>query len=237
METKTNTVALGTQLVIGPVTRDRELVHFVARFGAVDIEHAKTAIGVGRSAAYRRVAELADAGLLERLALLRREPSLIRATREGLRYAGLAGLPVAVVRPGGAEHYRRCVDVGLRLERDFGDGSCLRVHAITDRELALAERVEGRPLASARLALNGHEALHRPDLALFGDSGVVAIEVELSAKAPRRLEAIIRAWRRAEHVDEVRYYCAPGTTTWRAVERAVEKTYADEKVRLLELPR
>lgn len=65
---------------------------------------------------------------------------------------------------------------------------------------------------------------------------MIAVEVELSAKAPRRLEAIVRAWRRAGHVGEVRYYCPPGTVR-RGVERAIERTHAGEKVRIEELPR
>ena len=69
--------------------RDRELVQFVGRHGIVSIEHVMAALGVGRTAAYRRVASLIEAGLLERLELLRCEPSLISATTAGLDYVGL----------------------------------------------------------------------------------------------------------------------------------------------------
>ena len=43
------------------------------------------ALGVRRAQAYRRVAACIERGLLERLDLLTDEPSLLRATREGLR--------------------------------------------------------------------------------------------------------------------------------------------------------
>lgn len=211
--------------------RDRELVTFVARLGVVAIGHVMAAMGVGRTAAYRRVAVLTDAGLLERRSLLRGCPALIRATREGLRYAGLGALPVAAVRPGGADHWLRCADVALRLEKEFG---AERGRVLAERELMLWERTEGRSLASARLSSHGRETLHRPDLAVVRDDATIAVEVELSVKAPRRLEQIVRAWRRAEHVDEVRYLCAPGAVR-RGVERAVEKTYAVERVRVEEL--
>jgi hypothetical protein len=106
---------------------------------------------------------------------------------------------------------------------------------LSERELLLLERIEGRPIASARFTAHGREALHRPDLVVFADSGVIAIEVELSPKAPRRLEAILRAWRRATHLAAVRYYCAPGSTR-RGLERAIEKTHAEQKVHLFEAP-
>lgn len=85
----------------GSASAIREFVCFVGPHGVVAIEHVMAALGVGRTAAYRRVAALIKAGLLERLELLRAEPSLLRATREGLRYAEL-GLGVAVVSPGSA---------------------------------------------------------------------------------------------------------------------------------------
>lgn len=85
------------------MTRDRELVRFVGRHGAVAMDHVMAAMGVGRTAAYRRVAASVERGLLDRLDLLRGEPSLLRATGDGLRYAGL-GLPVAAVSPGSVDH-------------------------------------------------------------------------------------------------------------------------------------
>jgi hypothetical protein len=91
----------------GSMTRDRELVRFVGRHGAVAMDHVMARMGVGRTAAYRRVGACMERGLLDRLDLLRGEPSLLRATRGGLRYAGL-GLPVAAVSPGSVDHWLRC---------------------------------------------------------------------------------------------------------------------------------
>jgi hypothetical protein len=64
--------------------------------------------------------------------------------------------------------------------------------------------------------------------------GLIAVEVELSGKSPRRLETIVRGWRRADWVGEVRYYCAPGFVT-RGVERAVQKLHVADRVRVLEV--
>lgn len=65
---------------------------------------------------------------------------------------------------------------------------------------------------------------------------MISVELELSLKAPRRLETIVRAWRRAPHVVEVRYFCGSAAVS-RAVERAVAATHAGEKVRVCELAR
>jgi hypothetical protein len=210
--------------------RDRRLVGFVGRHGVVAIEHVMAELGVGQAAAYRRVAACIERGLLGRLELLRAEPSLICPTAAGLRYAGL-GLAVPTVTPGAVDHWLRCATTARLLGEEFGDDNL-----ITERELRLAERLEDRPIASAKLGRlpSGNPRLHRPDLVAFAESGVVAIEVELTPKAPRRLLSIIRAWRGADGIAEVRYYCAPGPTR-RAVEKAVAKTYAADRVRILEV--
>lgn len=213
-----------------PRTRDRELVRYVGRHGVVSIAHVMQAMGVGRTAAYRRVAACVERGFLERFDLLRCEPPVLRATREGLRFAGL-GLPVATVSPGGVDHWLRCASTALALEERFGPERVL-----TERELVFVEAGEGRPIASAEVGElpDGTPRLHRPDLAILPEKGVVAVEVELTPKAPRRLEDLIRAWRRASCVVGVQYLCEPGATR-RGVERAVAKVGATQKVAIAEV--
>jgi hypothetical protein len=77
--------------------------------------------------------------------------------------------------------------------------------------------------------------LHRPDLVLFPPDPAlpVAVEVELSVKAARRLEAICRAWARCRLVSEVRYYAPPHVA--RAVSRAVSAVHAHDATRILSL--
>ena len=209
--------------------RDRELVRFVGAHGAVAIKHVMAAMGVGRTAAYRRVAVCVEAGLLERLDLLRGMPSVLRATASGLRFAGL-GLRVAAVSPGSVDHWLRCASTAILLSAEFGADAIL-----SERELRQLEEVEGRAVFSAKVGElpSGGPRLHRPDLAVLTSERPLAIEVELTPKAPRRLEALIRAWRRTERVGEVRYYCEPGPTR-RAVEQAVARTRAAHRVSILE---
>lgn len=215
-----------------PRNRDQDLVRYVGRHGIVSIEHVMASTGVGRTAAYRRVGACIEAGLLERLAILRQEPSLLRATRAGLRYAGL-GLPVAKVSAGEVEHALRCASIARRVERHYGVE-----HVLSERELVFAEKLEDRRIANAEIGRPGSQRLakHRPDLAVLRDEGTLAIEVELTPKAPRRLEAILRGWSCAHWVSEIHYFCAPGQT-YRGLQRAIEKTGAADKVLLAEVPR
>jgi hypothetical protein len=209
---------------------DRELVRFVGLHGAVSVEQVMIAFGVGRTAAYRRVAACIAQGLLERLALLREEPTVLRATRPGLRFAGL-GLGLCVVSPGSVSHWLRCTSVALELGERYGSD-----RVISERELRFIEQAEGRAIYSAKLGHrpDGSDRLHRPDLALVIGERPVAVEVELSPKAPRRLEAIIAAWRRATWVGGVLYLCESGATR-RGVERAVRKARAEERVQVAEV--
>jgi hypothetical protein len=84
-----------------------------------------------------------------------------------------------------------------------------------------------------------HERLHRPDLVMWAPREAghlpVAIEVELTLKAPRRLERICRAWARCREVSGVLYLC-PGPVC-AAVERAIERAGARERVVALTLER
>lgn len=218
----------------GNASRDRELVGYVGRQGIVGVGQVMARMEVGRSVTYRRIAACVDRGLLERVRLLRDEPTVIRATREGLDYAGL-GLPVASVTPGLVRHHLACADMAIHAGRLHGEDRVL-----TEREFTWRERIEERPIASVVVGSGRGRSprRHRADLAITTDEGVIAVEVELTAKAPRRLEDLIRAWRHAAAegvVREVHYLCAPGTTR-RAVERAVTKTDAGEVVAIGEVP-
>lgn len=212
-----------------PRDHDQQLVRFVGRHCLVAIRHVIAELGVGRTAAYRRVAACVEAGLLERVDLLSTEPGLLRTTRDGLRYAGL-GLPLAKVSPGAVDHMLRCTSTAQLLGNHYGHG---RVRS--EREIVLAEQIAGKALASADLGeRHGRTRLHRPDLAVLTDDGVIAIEVELTPKAPRRLYALIRAWRWTigmGTVSEVHYHCAPGQTR-KAVERAVYKVRAEQFIQI-----
>jgi hypothetical protein len=214
----------------GASVRDREIVRWIGRLGAATLDQVRARFGLGRTVAYRRVAACIEGGLLDRVRLLHGQPALLRATARGLRYAGLA-LPVARLSPELFAHWLTCAWVEIRLASESGATS-----VVTERELRFHERLEQRPIASATLRENpgGSSKLHRPDLVIAIDESLVAVEVELTPKAPSRLEGILRAWCRTRCVEAVRYYAAPGATM-RGLQRAVERVHADERVELRRL--
>lgn len=215
--------------------RDRELVRLVGRHGVMTVEQAMRATGVGRTATYRRAAALIEAGLLERLDLLRSEPSLLHATRDGLRYAKLA-MPVAAISPGTVDHWVRCVTAALDVGEVYGHDRVLTERDIVSREV-IEERALGK-IPFGRILAYGNRGFHRPDLIVESEEGLIAIEVELTPKAPRRLEELIRAWRVAigsRDFLEIRYLCEPGQTR-RLVERVVEKVKAERFIQIGEAP-
>jgi hypothetical protein len=210
--------------------RDWQIVRWVARMGAVTLAHLRARFELGRTVAYRRIAACMAAGLLERVETLRGLPALIRATRRGLRFTGV-DLRVAQVRPDLVGHWIACGDVALLLETEFAPGAVL-----SEREIRGLERDEGRPVASAVVgeSPDGSEILHRADLAVRWDANLLAVEVELTPKAPRRLEAIVRAWRRARWVAGVRYYVGPGATS-QGLARAVRATHSEARIEVLDI--
>ena len=205
----------------------------MSRMGAVGVGHVGGRWAVGRSVAYDLVARLVDAGLLERVGLLRGEPTLIRATAEGNGVAEL-GLPVARITPALVTHWLACADVALWAEAKWGPEQ-----VISEREIRLREQIEAKVFASAKVGElpNGEPRLHRPDLAVInGAERPTAIEVELSPKAPWRLRGIIAGWRRATIIERVIYFAAQGETM-RGVERAVKRGRAEGRVAIREIAR
>ena len=211
-------------------SREREIVSWIARIGAVDLGHVRRRWAVGRSVGYGLIRRLVEAGLLERVPTLPGDPTLIRATEQGIRYVRL-GLATAKVAPGQVDHWIACADVALWAEEQWGRGS-----VVSERELRFEELATGKPIGSAVVGdlPGGRPMMHRPDLLVTDNGSSIAIEVELTPKAPRRLEHLVRCWRRARHLDRV-LYVVPAGPTQRALERAIAATHAEERVFVREL--
>ena len=209
--------------------RDAGIVGWIGRLGAADAEHVMSRVVMGRSWAYSRLGGLVRDGLLEQRVLLYRRPGLYLATADGLRWQGLGRLGVYRVSPGGFQHAQEVATAAVALHRALPGWEVL-----SEREIRLQESEEGELIASARLGElpGGRPALHRPDLALIAPGGsTVAVEVELSVKAPRRLAAICRSWARARHIRGVYYLAAPAVA--RAVERAIAETRSEDRIVVL----
>jgi hypothetical protein len=211
------------------------VMQWTVRMGAVTAEALADRLDVTVPSARGRLQVLQKTGWLSRKRPLAGQPALYTVTRAGLRVAALQGLDPCRVSASNAYHLIECARVAAALERCYPDHLVLG-----ERELRRDERERGVPLASARLGIgpDGGPLLHRPDLVLWpegsqDEGGPVAVEVELTVKAPRRLADICRAWARARCVAGVLYLAPPEVR--RALDRAIDQAQAGERIAVLGL--
>jgi hypothetical protein len=211
-----------------------ELLRWAASLGAVTAEALALRQGVSPTAARGRLSAACRRGLLERTRPLNGLPALYALTASGLRAAGLPGARRCKVSPGNAIHLISCAGAAAALERCYPG-----YRVLGECELRSLERACGRALASARPARSypGDPDLHRPDLVLLAPQSErslpVAVEVELTVKAPRRLREICRAWARCSAVAGVLYLVADKVEA--PLSRAVAATSADERIAVVRL--
>jgi hypothetical protein len=210
-------------------SRERvDLLRWTAGIGAVTGESLALRRRTTISSAQAMLTAAARAKQLVRHRPLADRPALYTITRLGLRAAALDGVEPCRVGPASAQHMIACAQVAAALERRY-PGQLV----IGERELRKREREAGSLLASVVLRRVGEygPVMHRPDLALLPRSGSrrpVAVEVELTIKAPRRLAEICRAWARSRHVGGVLYFAPPAVE--RALDRAIGAARAGECV-------
>jgi hypothetical protein len=205
------------------------MLRWVTRLGAVTAE--ALAQHEGRTIASARAHLLAAerAGLLSRRRVLADAPALYTVTRAGLRASGLRGLQPCRVSVSNAPHTIACAGVAAALEHAYPDHQVMG-----ERELRREESGSGTPLASACLGstADGAPLLHRPDLVLWPHGPQeclpVAVEVELTVKAPRRLLEICRAWARCRCVAGTLYLATPEVQ--RALTRATDGAQGGERI-------
>lgn len=182
--------------------RDYEIVQRVGRVDAATARHTMLRFEMGRTAAYRRLAHLTDGGLLDSARLRYGEPTAYVPTRRGMRWTGLGHIATGGLNLANVAYTLACTRVWLELE---AEGAAV----VGEREFRSAEAGADRLFASVDLPAShdGRSRRHRPDLLIYpvGTELPVAVEVELSVKAARRLDLICRAWGRARHLAGVRY--------------------------------
>jgi hypothetical protein len=202
------------------------LLQWTARVGAVTPDALAYLERVSLGSARSRLGRLTRERMLVRRRLLVGEPSLYTITRAGLRYAELPWVEPCRVSVAGASHTLAIARAAAALQHCFPDHE-----VIGERELRRRERILGRPLASTLLAHRGERGLHRPDLVLVPSARgqlPVAVEVELTLKAPRRLVEICRAWSFSRDIAGVVYLAPAGVR--RALDRAIASTGAERIV-------
>ena len=208
---------------------DREIVDWIGHLGAGGAEHVMRCFNMGRSWAYARLNRLVADGLLAQRALLYRQPGLYTATAEGLRWCRLQRLGVQRIGPGAFEHAWQVATIAAEPLRDGW-------RLLSERDIRCAENEMGDLIASAKIGElpGGRPALHRPDLALTSPvGGTFAVEIELSVKGARRLDAICRGYARARHVQQTIYLATPKAA--RGVDRAIVRTRSADRIIVLPL--
>ena len=208
---------------------DWAIVEWIGRVGAAGARDVQVALRISRTHAYRRLGKCVEAGVLSWVRLLHGEPGLYLPTRAGLDWTEHRDLKPSRVSAGTFAHEAVVARIAAAYE---GSG---RYRVFGERALRAQEQASGGLIASTRVYDHGLKR-HHPDLVLRprDREQVIAIEVELTAKAPQRLESICRAWEHADHVSQVRYYAAPEAL--RALERAIDSTGAAGRIQLQPLP-
>lgn len=210
------------------------ILQWVASLGAVTAESLAEHECCGIASARAQLQAAVRAGMLSCTRPLHAKPALYAVTTAGLRASGTLGVEPCRITAANASHAIACALAAARLERAYPD------HRVSgERELRSAERACGRPLASAALGVgpDGATLLHRPDLVLWPATGPgalpLAVEVELTVKAPRRLLGICMAWARCRCVTGVLYLASPPVL--RPLARAIEQAQANDRIVVLAL--
>jgi hypothetical protein len=217
---------------VDPHSQERlEMVRWAAVIGAVTASALARREDASLASARARLAAARGRGLLRANGSTGPGDPLFTATRQGLRACGRRSLRPPRVTAANTSHWRACAIVAAAFARAYPDGEILGEPALRE-----AER-EGPPVAAATSRSRSGAVLHRPDLALLGRAGAahrtLAVEVELSVKAPARLAEICRAWARCRAVSGIVYVAARDVLT--PLERAVTAAHAADRIIVLPL--
>jgi hypothetical protein len=184
------------------------MLQWIARIGAATAESLARSQEASTASMRATLAGAERRRLLVRRRPLTGQPALYTLTSAGLRACGLPGRAPRRVSVSSALHLIACAEAAAALERCYPD------------HLVIGER-----------ALHCGE--HRPDLILCTRDQLsgelpVAVEVELTVKAPRRLVRVCRAWARCREVAGVLYVATPPAE--RALRRAIAEASASPEV-------
>jgi len=211
---------------VGVGERELGLVCWIGRAGVVQDAQVALRHPSGPDGAQAGLDRARKSGLLRRVDHpFSPHPPLHLATTAGLRACGLGRLGPAQARAPGLAHALGCVWLGLELEAEQG-AAAVRY----ERELRVGPPAWARVGASAPGA--GAAESHRPDLTLEVGARRFAVELELSRKAPARLDAILAAYATSPGLDGVRYY-APDAGVGRLVAAAARRAGADGLVEVV----
>jgi hypothetical protein len=166
--------------------RDLELLGWLAEQYGGRVDQLEVLLGCGPRTVQRVLARLRGAGLITTPRVLVGEPAWVIPTSAGLRVC----------------------------DRRFGlwrprVGLLAHVAAVNDVRLHVQSRSpESEWIPERVLAREREQGQHLPDAVVITEGRRVAIEVELTVKSQRRINAILEEL--AARYDAVLYFCAPG---------------------------
>ncbi len=215
---------------------DLRVLEFLAEHRVAVDSHVQVLLGCAPGTARRRLRNLVDAGLVERERIFAGHPAACRITGRGLGCLE-SRLPAPQVDLKGYRH-----DVGLAwLWLAAQNGAFGRLDGlVSERTMRSADRrSEGQAGASERYGIGvaaagprGGLSLHYPDLLLETTTGHrVAIELELTAKGPRRLDRIMLGYAADARVDAVLYLC-PTRAMGIRVQAAARRAAVSDRVQV-----
>jgi len=185
--------------------RDTDMIRWINGHGFATIRQIARWMGSSYQAAQRRTQILADADFLEHRWPFRGERVYLPTKRAAAR-SGDELPPLNRITHGSYVHDLELIDLALWLAADTGG-------AFTPERRIRHER------GLTGVGISGHVA---DGLLKLGDDKPIAIELELSTKAKRRLAKIIRGYLGDLSVSEVWYFAGSG-----AVRGSLERAAGD----------
>jgi hypothetical protein len=200
--------------------RDLQIVGWVGRQRFASAEQIRGRFGMDLSRSYRRLRATAAAGLVEHRQVFH-GPGVYLATERGL---GAVDLPLPQAKVDVRTYHHDLALAGLCAGYELAGSD-----VVTEREIRAADAFATEPRFAIQL---GDRRLHLPDLIVSDDQGLVAVELERTAKRAIRLDRILGAYLRARHLTGVRYHAAsPRLESW--LRQAVERVHAEDFIEVV----
>lgn len=184
--------------------RDARLLRWINGHGFVTVQQAATWLGIRYQTCHRRLKRLVDNGYLT-TTRVGHSRCAFRLVKAGVIECGDDLPPLKIIAMGSYHHDLQLVDLAMLLEKQTGG------HFVTERRIRKDRCLSG-------VGVYGHV----PDglLEIEGQKAI-AIELELSTKGWRRLQAIIADHAANLDIDEV-WYFAGSDALCRRLKRATD---------------
>lgn len=173
-------------------SRDMKILNFINDFGFCTIGHIQRCFNLKQARSYQIMQRLEKKGLVQHEMVFHNKPGFYWLTRKGALDTPLHaadGIP-----EGNITHQLTIIDVYLKLRRLHPDATW-----ISERQLEHAKFSKG-------LGQKGHLS---DGILLWPDNKKIAIEIELTMKGSKRLDQILKEYRKQFGIVEVWYYCDP----------------------------